>query len=190
MFWACFTYNHKGPCHIYYPETLKQRAENEERMEQLNEEEIIKECRAEFKAQEREKESLWDERGQKWLAKRASWEVYWKNHQFKKTAKRGGVDNIRYTYEVIKPLLIPFYKEITLQDHDPDTFECDRLPFLFQQDNAPSHSSKWTLRVLKKAGIPLLEHIGNSPDMNAIEGTWMLIRISITKEWNAPHTLE
>jgi hypothetical protein len=86
--------------------------------------------------------------------------------------------------------LIPFYKEITLQDHDPDTFECDRLLYLFQQDNAPSHSSKWTLRVLKKAGIPLLEHISNSPDMNAIEGTWMPMRITITKEWNAPHILE
>lgn len=52
MFWACFTYDHKGPCHIYYPETPEQRAENEERMEQLNEEEIIEECRAEFEAQE------------------------------------------------------------------------------------------------------------------------------------------
>jgi hypothetical protein len=33
MFWACFTYDHKGPCHIYYPETPEQMAENEERME-------------------------------------------------------------------------------------------------------------------------------------------------------------
>ena len=24
MFWGCFTYDHKGPCHIYYPETLEQ----------------------------------------------------------------------------------------------------------------------------------------------------------------------
>lgn len=55
MFWACFTYDHKGPCHIYYPETLEQIAENEERMEQINTE-ILEECRAEFEAQEREKE--------------------------------------------------------------------------------------------------------------------------------------
>ena len=26
MFWACFTYDHKGPCHIYYLETLEQIA--------------------------------------------------------------------------------------------------------------------------------------------------------------------
>ena len=55
MFWACSTYDHKGPCHIYYPETSKQTAENEERIEQLNDEEIMEECRAEFEAQERGK---------------------------------------------------------------------------------------------------------------------------------------
>lgn len=29
MFWACFTCDYKGPCHIYYPETPKQKAKNE-----------------------------------------------------------------------------------------------------------------------------------------------------------------
>ena len=56
MFWACFTYDHKGPCHIYYPETDEQKAVNEERIERLSEEEIIAEAREAFKAQEREKE--------------------------------------------------------------------------------------------------------------------------------------
>jgi hypothetical protein len=23
MFWGCFTYDYKGPCYIYYPETLE-----------------------------------------------------------------------------------------------------------------------------------------------------------------------
>ena len=163
---------------------------NIERIEKLNEEEIMEEARVEFNAQEREKERVWDEKGQKWPTKRASWEVYWKNNQYKKGKSRGGVDNIRYTYEVIEPYIIPFWKEITLQDHDLDTFECDKLPYVFQQDNAPAHASKWTLRALKKAGIPLLEHIGNSPDMNAIEGAWMPMRIEITQKWGEPHTLE
>jgi hypothetical protein len=118
------------------------RLQNKERIENLNDEEIIEECRAEFEAQEREKERQWDEKGQKWPKKRASWEVYWKNNQFKKTAKRGGVDNIRYTYEVIEPLLIPFYQALKPLYHDPDTFECDQVPLLFQQDNAPLHVSK------------------------------------------------
>jgi hypothetical protein len=33
---------------------------------------------------------------------------FWKNNMFKKIALRGGVDNLRYMYEVLKLLLIPF----------------------------------------------------------------------------------
>ncbi len=55
-------------------------------------------------------------------------------------------------------------------------------PFVFQQDNAPSHASRWTLRRLAQEGIEVLEHIGNSPDMNAIEGAWMPMRIAITQD--------
>ena len=55
MFWAYFTYNHKGPCHIYYPKTKEQKAKNKEKIKQLNNKEIKdKACKA-FKAQERKK---------------------------------------------------------------------------------------------------------------------------------------
>jgi hypothetical protein len=144
MFWGCFTYDCKGLCHIYHKETEEQKEANEAEMDRINEEEVEVECRAAFDAQEREKERKWDERGQKWPKKRASWEVYWKNHMMKKGLSRGGVDNLRYTYEVLEPLLIPFWKELMVERHDPDTFECDQLPYVFQQDNAPSHASKWT----------------------------------------------
>jgi hypothetical protein len=86
--------------------------------------------------------------------------------------------------------LIPFWKEIQLQRHNPDEFEYDIPDYQFLQDGAPSHASKWTQRKLRKEGIPIVEHIGNSPDMNAIEGAWMPMRIAITRDWGAPHTLE
>lgn len=69
-----------------------------------------------------------------------------------------------------------------VQRHNPDTLEPDLPLYVFQQDNAPSHTSKWTIRRLRKARITLLEYISNSPDMNAIEGSWMPIRIAITKD--------
>jgi hypothetical protein len=190
MFWGCFTYDHKGPCHIYYPETAEQKKANEEKMDKLNDEEIEEECQEAFNQQERAKEAEWDRKGRRWPTNRASWEVFWKNNKFKKGPSRGGVDNLRYTYEVLEPYLISYYDEIMLQRHDPDEFECDQPPYVFQQDNAPSHASKWTIRKLKKAGILILEHVGNSPDMNAIEACWMPMRIRITQEWGAPHTLE
>jgi hypothetical protein len=53
--------------------------------------------------------------------------------------------------------------EIDLQrPHDPDNLD---IPgFIFQQDNAPSHKSHWTLEMLHNAGIEILEHPGNSPE--------------------------
>jgi hypothetical protein len=43
----------------------------------------------------------------------------------KKELSRGGVDNLRYTYKVLEPLLIPFWKELIVERHDLDTFKCN-----------------------------------------------------------------
>jgi transposase len=66
----------------------------------------------------------------------------------------------------------------------------DRIPFTFQHDNAPSHSSRWTKTVLEEFGVPMHEHPGNSPDMNAIEQAWLLLQIKITNDWYRLYTLE
>jgi len=63
MFWACFTYDYKGPCYIYYPKTLEQKEKNKKLIDQLNKEEIKAECHKAFEKQERKKERIWDEKG-------------------------------------------------------------------------------------------------------------------------------
>ena len=78
---------------------------------------------------------------------------------------------MRYCEEVLKSLALPFFCKLNSQIHDPDNIELDH--YLFQQDNALSYSSCWTKMVLKNTEIPLLEHIGNLSDMNAIEQAWM-----------------
>ena len=65
MFWGCFTYDHKGPCYIYYLETEEQKERYEELIEELNDNEIKAECREVFAKQEREKEEKWDKLGRK-----------------------------------------------------------------------------------------------------------------------------
>jgi len=116
MFWACFTYNYKGPCYIYYPKTEEQKDYYEEQIETLDETEIKEELRAAFAEQEAKKEVKWTAAGKKFPTRRALWEVFWNNYQQKRDShSRGGVNNIRYTYKVIKPLLIPFYHEIMAQ---------------------------------------------------------------------------
>jgi hypothetical protein len=43
---------------------------------------------------------------------------------------------------------------------------------------------------LEKEDIPVLEHVGISPDMNTIGGAWTPIRIEITQDWVGPYTIE
>lgn len=76
MFWACFTYDYKGPCHIYYPETEEQKIKYLRMVQHLNEEEIEEECRLAFENQEQQKERIWTENRKRWPTRCVSWEVY------------------------------------------------------------------------------------------------------------------
>ena len=38
MFWGCFIYNKKGPCHIWKPESAKDREIAEEHINEINKE--------------------------------------------------------------------------------------------------------------------------------------------------------
>ena len=80
MFWGCFTYNHKGPCHIYYPKTADQKQTYKDAVKILNKEELEAKCQAEFAQQEKDKEAKWTAKNQKFLSKRASQEVYQKTY--------------------------------------------------------------------------------------------------------------
>ena len=80
MFQACFIYNYKELCYIYYLEIEEQNEDNEEKIKKLNKDKIEEEAQAAFDKQECEKERKWDNKGQKWLKKRASQEAYQKNN--------------------------------------------------------------------------------------------------------------
>ena len=45
MFWGCFTYDKKGPCHIWTPETKQEKEEAQKAIESMNKdlEPILKE---------------------------------------------------------------------------------------------------------------------------------------------------
>jgi hypothetical protein len=59
MFWGCFTYDYKGSCYIYYPETAEQKTYYKEQINKLNKKEVEAECRAAFDKREKEKEEQW-----------------------------------------------------------------------------------------------------------------------------------
>jgi hypothetical protein len=88
MFWGRFSYDHKGPCHIYYKETEEQKDDFAEKIDELNDREIEAECRVDFEERERLKEESWLAKGKKFPKNRATWEVYWKNNKQRGTASQ------------------------------------------------------------------------------------------------------
>ena len=163
MFWGCCTHDFKGPCYIYLKETKEQKTRYTAIIKAHNLEVLpqIQEDWRQWQAADRLK---WQ--GRKKPGRKAVFINFLKRHPLTmaRGAKRGGVDFMRYIHEVLKPLLIPFIQRLN-RERAPGT-----PTYIFQQDNAPAHSRKWTLEVLKEAGIEVLEHPGNSPDINVIKG--------------------
>ena len=54
--------------------------------------------------------------------------------------------------------------------------------FMFQQDLAPAHSARSTMRWLEDHGIEVLPWPANSPDFNPIENLLGLMKRRMTKE--------
>ncbi len=190
MFWGCFSYDFKGPCHVYHTETAKENIKYKRMIDDHNTLQMpaIQEEWDRLQAADVVK---WIALGRKKPGKPALFENFIKNHPriMKREKGRGGIDHVRYQAEILEPLVVPFMTTINQQKPcNLDNPESRR--FIFQQDNAPSHKSHWTIEYLTQQGVELLEHPGNSPDMNAIEKAWMPMRINITKVWNRPHTLE
>lgn len=191
MFWGCWTYEVKGPCYVYRKETAAQTKAYSEIMKDHNLS-ILVSLRAEFDIKQAAMTAKWAALGRKKPGKAALFDNFVKYHPeiMKREKNKGGIDHMRYRHEVVEPLIIPFLKALeSTPCHDPDSLEPAPKP-IFQQDNAPSHNSRHTLRLFEQEGIQLLEHPGNSPDMSAIEKEWMPLRIAITNQWNRPHTLE
>ena len=53
--------------------------------------------------------------------------------------------------------------------------------FIFQQDNAPVHTSKLLKTFFKENDFELLPWPANSPDLNPIENIWGYISLELSK---------
>ena len=157
MFWGSFTYDRKGPIHIYKAEIKKQKEHAEKELNKLN------------KEREPELRTQW-ELGPGGVARiglrnkpgrKPQWKFIKTNSKLVREGK-GGIDFWRYLTEVVDLHLLLFAQEC-LQT---------RPGILLVEDGAPCHKHFYTQELWTQKGIPKLEWPGNSPDLNAIEPAW------------------
>jgi transposase len=174
MFWGCFSYDMKGPCHIWRAETKKDREAADKVLEKMN------------KALEPEAKAAWEmETGIRRLnitrnpgGRKPTWK--WNaRHGKLSRSKKGGIDWFRYQREILTPKLIPFAKQ--LQAAYPD------YQVLVQEDKAPSHSHHFQQSVFDANQVQRLLWPGNSPDLNMIEPCWPHLKRETTSK-GAPGT--
>ncbi|KAJ5711662.1 hypothetical protein N7488_005818 [Penicillium malachiteum] len=172
MFWGCFSYDFKGPCHCWKPETTREKKESLEMIEAWN---------SELEPIMREKWEL--ETGMRRVGlrnqpgKTPTWKWTEKNGKLSRTKSRGGIDWFRYHTTILAPKLLPFAQKCQIS----------RPKTLVQEDKAPAHAHHYQQTIFDAAGVARLLWCGNSPDLNAIEAAWPYLKRETTKK-GAPKT--
>jgi len=128
MFWGCFTYDFKGPCHIWQTEKAVEKKAAMKDIELMN------------LAVEQEAKEAWElnnAMNRMGLRNRQGRKPVWKftadNGAFVRDGKGGGIDWYRYLMHILLPKLLPF--AVALKHGG--------LPnVVVMEDKAPSHASK------------------------------------------------
>src|SRR2546421_1851862 len=167
MFWGCFSYDKKGPMHIWTRETAQEKKLATIELETINaiREPILK-AEWEINTAMRRINLGKQPRGRK-----PQWKFTPKTGKLVRNAKAGGVDWYRYGRVILMKKLIPFAKE----------FAKERSKTLVQEDNAPSHAHKTQEEIYSIFGVQRLLWPGNSPDLNMIEPAWAYLKRVTTK---------
>jgi hypothetical protein len=175
MFWGCFLYDHKGPCHIWQRETAEKKQRAQAILDGWNE------------LLEPEHRQRWEDarlllhlsRGRRQRGRPAQWRFTKANGKLVHEAKRGGIDWFRYLFQVVVPKIFPFAERC--KETRPDT--------VVQEDRAGPHAHSMQGVFYDVFQIQRLLWPGNSPDLNAIKLCWMFLKKETTKD-GLPRTHE
>lgn len=166
MWWSCFSYDEKGPYHIWVPETPAEKKAADTEIERRNAA-AEPELQAEWELNTMmARVGLRNKPGRK-----PKWNFTKKRGKLVREQSKGGIDWWRYQKEILIPKLIPFAKECQKK----------RKNTLVQEDGEPSHSHFAQAEVFSLAGVSRMIWPGNSPDLNAIEPCWPWMKRNTTK---------
>ena len=166
MFWGSFTYDRKGPCHCWQPESKKEKELAARQIAELNEQlEPVK--RAEWELNTAmSRAGLRNRGGPKPLW---SWTV--DNGKLVRGSK-GGIDWWRYQHVILMPKLLPFAKACLKE----------RPGTIVMEDNAPAHAHHAQRPVYDLHGVQKMIWCPNSPDLNMIEPCWWHMKVETTRD--------
>src|SRR6266516_1580934 len=165
MFWGCFSWDAKGPYHIWRKQNVAERKKDDLELAELNEK-LEATAKAEWELSSGLRRiNLQRNPG----GKKPQWR--WNGSTGKLVRKsQGGIHFWRYYKEVMLPKLIPFAQEC--KKKRPNT--------LVQEDGAPAHIHHHNGPVYKLHDVERLIWPGNSPDLNAIEPCWPWMKKTTT----------
>ena len=167
MFWGSFSYDEKGPFHIWKPETKKEKRAADVEIKRLNDRlEPVK--RAEWEASY----AIYRLGLRNKPGPRAQWRFNKDNGKLVRENEAGGIDWWLYQKHILHAKLIPFAQRCKITR--PNT--------IVQEDKAPAHKHWAQAGVYDAAAIERLIWCGNSPDMNAIEPAWPYLKRETTKK--------
>lgn len=130
MFWGCFTYDFKGPCHIWKAQSATDGKEAEKIINDWNRA-IENKVKADWEEQQKKRREAYRLRyGRRMGGRPAQWRFTADKGAFIRSGS--GIDWWRYLTCILIPLLIPFAQALTALN--PDT--------LVQEDKAPAHTSE------------------------------------------------
>lgn len=167
MWWSCFSYEEKGPCHIWEEETAKEKKEAKEWMDEVNKL-LEPHCRQEWElATGMRRLNIRRNLG----GPKPKWRFSEKTGKLERKASKGGIDWYRYYKVILEGKLLPFAKQC----------KAKRPGTIVQEDNASPHAHKHQHRVYNLWQIMRLLWPSNSPDLNAIEKCWFWMKRQTTK---------
>ena len=170
MFWGCFSYDRKGPMHIWKKETAKERREANTELETINQQ-LEPMARAEWEVTTAlRRMHLRGRPG----GRAPTWRFTAQNGAVTR-GKGTGIDWYRYQKLILKDKLLPFAQSCAIE----------RPGTIVQEDKAPAHSSRHQQVVFDAYNVSRLLWPGNSPDLNAIEPCWPYLK-RITTRKGAP----
>ena len=162
MFWGCFAYDKKGPCHIWKDETAAEKLAYKTELDRRNALRV-KSDKAKWNKEQKKAAITYKRKYSRAKpGKTATWVHNEKNGTYIRIKGTGGIDWWRYQQTIHIPKLFPFVKKCIRS----------RPKTVIQEDKAPSCASHYQDEILNLWKLTKLLWCGNSPDINAIEPTW------------------